>query len=179
MAKDIWEKYWLKLYEDSFPCNASFHIVHWRTCLFISINVVYLFHYIPTFWLNSIKKNLKLECFVSWRKEKEIRYQNARAKESKERRGLRMRSTGGAFENRGGPSDIHSVHQYYLFAAVVVVREMWPLRNLLVVTCHSCPVRIPSFAILWIVITISNVSKRDVIAIYETSYQVSCKNKVV
>lgn len=125
------------------------------------------------------KKNLKLECFVSCRKEKEIRYRNARAKESKEKRGLRMRSTSGAFENRGGPSDVHSVHQYYLFAAVVVVREMWPLRNLLVVTCHLCPVRIPSFAILRIVITISNVSKRDVIAIYETSYQVSCQNKVI
>lgn len=131
------------------------------------------------FLIKLYKKNLKLECFVLWRKEKEIRYQNARAKESKEKRGLRMRSTSGAFENRGGPSGIHSVHQYYLLAAVVVVREMWPLRNLLVVTCLSCPVRIPSFAILRIVITISNVSTRDVIAIYETSYQVSCQNKVI
>lgn len=63
MTKDIWGKYWLKLYEDSFPCNASFHFVYWRACLFISI-VVYLFHYIPTFWLNCIKRiwSLSVSC---------------------------------------------------------------------------------------------------------------------
>lgn len=63
------------------------------------------------------------------------------------KRSLSMRNKDNAFENRGGPSYVHSVCRYYLLAAVVVILEMYSLR---IVGCHVLfvSIRISNFAIV-------------------------------
>lgn len=63
------------------------------------------------------------------------------------KRSLSMRNEDSAFENRGGPSYVHSVCRYYLLAAVVVILEMCLLR---IVDRHVLfvSVRISNFTIV-------------------------------